>query len=198
MLHRKYRIKFQFRSFLYNYIYEVQFSPELLAIPEVDFMKERYYKGICVQFEIKNPKEFCRTELMTFTEATIYAPVTIIVMIFFPTFSYLTYCSIKFYGWKNWVSGVLDNPTYYIFSIFTNISFYEYMEPEPPSSLSSLATSKKKTSKCFWDKNPALRDQLKKSLVDVPTLIIHHESYNHEKQEGNLLNISKCTLVMKI
>ena len=173
------------RTFLYNYIYDFQFSPELLRIPEVDYMKERYYKGICVKFKIQNSKQFCRTELLTFTEATIIAPLTIIVTTFFPTFAYLTYCCIKFYGWKNWVSGVLDNPTYYIFSIFTNISFYESTEPGTFSTLSS--STHKNSSNCFWNKNPHLKENLKKSLIDIPTLIIHHsasESSNSSFSEG--------------
>ena len=129
-----------FRCFLYNFIHKFQFPPELLEIPELDYMKERYYKGICVKYSVRS-RFFCFTEMMTFTVATIYAPLTIVVLIFFPTFAYLNYCSIKFYGWKYWVSAVLDNPTYYIFSIFTNISFYEYQEPET----TSLAPSSKKT-----------------------------------------------------
>ena len=114
--------------------------------------------------------------MMTFTEATLYAPMTIVVLIFFPTFAYLNYCSIKFYGWKHWVSGVLDNPTYYIFSIFTNISFYEYKEPDA----TSLAPSPN-NSKDFWEKNPDFKKNLKKSLIDTPTILIHYSVNNEGK-----------------
>ena len=138
-------------------------------------MKERYYKGICVKYSVRS-RFFCFTEMMTFTEATFYAPMTIVVLIFFPTFAYLNYCSIKFYGWKHWVSGVLDNPTYYIFSIFTNISFYEYKEPDA----TSLAPSPN-NSKDFWEKNPDFKKNLKKSLIDTPTILIHYSVNNEGK-----------------
>ena len=166
-----------FRGFLYHYIYEFQFSPELLKISEVEFMKERYFRGICAKFKIKNPEQFCKTELMTFTEATIYAPITIIVFTFFPHYAYLTFCSIKFYGWRNWVSGVLDNPIYYIFSMFTNISFYEYVELETTVLLPSLAPEK--TMAYFGNRN--MKEDLKKSLIDVPTLIVHCTTQNEEE-----------------
>ena len=169
-----------FRTLLYNYIYDFHFSPELFGIPEVAYMKERYYKGICEKFKIQNSKQFCRTELLTFTQATIIAPVTSIAINFFPTFAYLTYCSIKFYGWKNWLSGVLDNPTYYIFSFFTNISFYEFKELQTSSNPSSAALNN--SNDCFWNKNQDLKENLKKSLVDIPTLIIHHSASDKGKK----------------
>ena len=139
-------------------------------------MKERYYMGICVQFKIKDPEQFCKTELMTFTEATIYGPITIIVLTFFPTFAYLTYCCIKFYGLKNWLSEVLDNPTYYIFSMFTNISFYESKEPDRKSTKTTAAPNK--TIHCFGIKN--MDEDLKRSLIDVPTLIMHKTIRNED------------------
>ena len=41
---------------------------------------------------------------------------------------YITYLSIKRYSGKHWLSSVLDYPTYIIFPVFTNISFYQLDE----------------------------------------------------------------------
>ena len=148
--------------------------------------------GICVQFKIKNPEQFCKTELMTFTETTIYGPISIIVFTFFPHYAYLTYCCIKFYGLKNWITGVLDNPIYYIFSMFTNISFYEYAEPETTSTQASLAPNK--TIYCLGNIN--LDEDLKKSLIDVPTLII--PSYHTIRNEDDTLKQKKDLNVLEM
>ena len=135
--------------------------------------------GICAKFKIKNPEQFCGTELLTFTEATIYAPITIIILTFVPHYAYLTFCSIKFYGWRNWVSGVLDNPIYYIFSMFTNISFYEYAESETTSTLPSLLPNR--TTAFFGKRN--IEEKLKKSLIDVPTLIVNYSTWNEDGRQ---------------
>ena len=53
----------------------------------------------------------------------------LLVLLYLPTLIYVSLCSIKFYGWNSWISSVLDDPVYFIFPIFTNISFYKIRSP---------------------------------------------------------------------
>ena len=70
--------------------------------------------------------KFCRDiEFLTFTEASLIAPLTLLTLLYLPTILYVTVSSIKFYGWANWATSVLDDPVHFIFPIFTNISFYK-------------------------------------------------------------------------
>ena len=41
----------------------------------------------------------------------------------------------RFYGWKNFVSGILDNPIYFIFTMITNISFYGTIQADGSSGI---------------------------------------------------------------
>ena len=63
-------------------------------------------------------------EVLTFTEATVVAPLILITFLYLPTILYVTRISIRFYGWKNWMTSVLNDPVYFIFPILTSMSFY--------------------------------------------------------------------------
>ena len=39
--------------------------------------------------------------------------------------TYIIYLSIRFYGLRNWISGIINDPVYFIFPILTSLSFYE-------------------------------------------------------------------------
>ena len=51
--------------------------------------------------------------------------VYLIFLYYFPPIIYVTVVSIRFYGAKNWLNGVLGNPAYFILPITTCLSFYE-------------------------------------------------------------------------
>ena len=106
-----------------NYIYDYQFPSTLTEIPEFNELKETYYKGLCPPS--KEPNEFCHTELLSFTEAFLMAPICQIISLYLPSLIYIIYISIKFYGWRNYLSCILEDPIYFIFPFFTNISFYK-------------------------------------------------------------------------
>ena len=65
---------------------------------------------------------------MSFTLASLYAPLILIFILYLPTIFYLSFLSAKFYGLKNCVRGFLDDPIYYVFPFFTNISFFQQNE----------------------------------------------------------------------
>ena len=64
-------------------------------------------------------------DFLTFTEATLIAPLTLLILLYLPTIIYVSISSIKFYGWNGWTNAILDDPVHFIFPIFTNISFYK-------------------------------------------------------------------------
>ena len=107
-------------------------------------LEERYYRGLCVR-PYWMREYFCRVlhififndadkyyanpicqeaEVLTFTEATVVAPLILITFLYLPTILYVTKISIRFYGWKNWMTNVLNDPVYFIFPILTSMSFY--------------------------------------------------------------------------
>ena len=61
---------------------------------------------------------------MSFTSATVYAPIALISILYLPTIIYTIVIGINFHGWKNWISQTLNNPVYFIFPILTSMSFY--------------------------------------------------------------------------
>ena len=81
------------KSFLYNYIYEYQFNNLKLSEmpPDFQLMVETYYKGLCVQSSHQTEKQFCYTETLSFTQATIYAPMIILMLTYLPTILYAGY-----------------------------------------------------------------------------------------------------------
>ena len=52
------------------------------------------------------------------------APLILIAFLYLPTIIYVTKISINFYGWKNWMTSILNDPVYFIFPILTSMSFY--------------------------------------------------------------------------
>ena len=61
---------------------------------------------------------------MSFTNATVYAPIVLISLLYLPTLFYTIVVGIKFYGRRKWIFETLNNPVYFIFPILTNMSFY--------------------------------------------------------------------------
>ena len=86
------------------------------------YMYDHCFKGLCAPPQ--RPTEFCNTEFLSFTVDSLVAPLVLVFTLFLPTFIYITYLSVNFYGWQKFVSGFLDDPIYFIFPFFTNISFY--------------------------------------------------------------------------
>lgn len=61
-------------------------------------------------------------------KTTLGFPETFVLIIFFyycPPIIYMTVVSIRFYGAKNWLNGVLGNPAYFVLPVTTCLSFYE-------------------------------------------------------------------------
>ena len=63
-------------------------------------------------------------DALTFTQATVYAPLVLISLLYVPTFIYITFLSFKYYGLNNWFDEILNDPVYFIFPILTSMSFY--------------------------------------------------------------------------
>ena len=60
-----------------------------------------------------------------FTETFLYGPLFVISLNYLPPIIYIAFVSIRFYGAKNWLDGVLKNPAYLILPVTTCLSFYE-------------------------------------------------------------------------
>ena len=60
-----------------------------------------------------------------FTQTFLYGPLFIISINYLPPIVYIAVVSIRFYGAKNWLDGVLKNPAYFILPVTTCLSFYE-------------------------------------------------------------------------
>ena len=91
---------------------------------------ERWGDGLC-QPQKKRHDFFCHEKgnLLGFPiKTSLGFPDTFVYLIFiyyFPPTFYMTVVSIRFYGAKNWLNGVLGNPAYFILPVTTCLSFYE-------------------------------------------------------------------------
>ena len=63
--------------------------------------------------------------VLSFTEATVYAPLILIIILYLPTMIYIVFISIRFYGLQNWINQIIYDPVYFLFPILTSLSFYE-------------------------------------------------------------------------
>ena len=63
--------------------------------------------------------------VLSFTEATVYAPLILIIILYLPTMIYIVFISIRFYGLQRWINEIMNDPVYFIFPILTSLSFYE-------------------------------------------------------------------------
>lgn len=61
---------------------------------------------------------------MSFSAATVYAPIVLISLLYLPTILYTIVIGMKFNGGKNWIFETLNNPVRFIFPILTSMSFY--------------------------------------------------------------------------
>ena len=108
---------------MYNYIYEYQFPPGLSDDPDMVFLMERYWKGLCrycivltvfyctILFctvlyctvhlcrvpprRIRQGLFFCFTEPLSFTQATLLAPLTLLTFLNLPTLAYVPFTSVR-------------------------------------------------------------------------------------------------------
>ena len=88
---------------------------------------------------ITHAKCFLQDEniVLTFTAATLYAPLFLISLLYLPTIIYIIGLGIKFYGLKRWLFETLNNPVFFIFPILTNMSFYGEQTQEENSNPTS-------------------------------------------------------------
>ena len=77
-----------------------------------------YYRGI---------EGHILPEILTFKQATLYAPIILITILYLPPFLYVLKISFKFFGSKNWVKNFFENPVLFIFPLLTSFSFFEIL-----------------------------------------------------------------------
>ena len=91
----------------------------VLAAPQLGNVLNVYWRGICVKDFL--PGQFCQApNPLTFTQATLVAPLAILVILFVPTILYvlvLSLCHAK----KG--MAVIDHAILFIFPIFTNLYY---------------------------------------------------------------------------
>ena len=86
--------------------------------------------------------------------------------------------SLSFYGFKKWMSGILDNPIYFIFGIFTNISFYSCGNEKESRNLAK--DIKKNSNKYCEDENGCKEiveeEELNSKSVNIEMKAVEHIS----------------------
>ena len=78
---------------------------------------------------------FCKSagpEILTFTQATLYAPLFLISMIFLPSILYILIVNINIFGFKKFLERFFENPLLFIFPLFTSFSFNKIVENTIP------------------------------------------------------------------
>ena len=83
---------------------------------------EQWWDGLCLPHVHRNDF-FCHEKDHKFGFPNMH--VLLLFLYFFPPIIYTTFVSIRFYGAKNWLNGVLGNPAYFILPVTTCLSFYE-------------------------------------------------------------------------
>ena len=70
-----------------------------------------YYRGLCIRSETKySSKKFCiNPEILSFDTAALYAPLLMISPLYFPSFSYVLYLSLRFFGARQLPRRFLEN-----------------------------------------------------------------------------------------
>ena len=102
------------KSLMYKFVSKYQYFPPHTEDNELfRDLEEHYYRGLAEG-----------SEVLTFTEATLILPLVMIAVLYLPSIFYVTYTSLQFYGKEKWSNRVLADPVYFIFPIFTCISFY--------------------------------------------------------------------------
>ena len=88
-----------------------------------------YYRGLCIKPETKGWKEFCiNQDILSFDTATLYAPLLMISLLYFPSFLYVLYLSLRFFGARQLPLRFLENPVLFIFPVWTSFSFYKVLK----------------------------------------------------------------------
>ena len=91
-----------------------------------------YYRGIC--WPSKSISTFCYNtgpEILTFQQATLYAPLFLISMVFFPSILYILIINVNIFGFKKFFEKFFENPLLFIFPLFTSFSFNKIVEKTP-------------------------------------------------------------------
>ena len=89
---------------------------------------EHWWDGLCLPHPFQRKDYFCHDKDPKYGFYFLDHPkmyISLIVLYYFPPLIYGTVISVRFYGAKNWLNGVLGNPAYFIFPITTGLSFYE-------------------------------------------------------------------------
>ena len=114
-----------------------------------------------------------------------------------------SFISLNFYGWKKWIPGILDNPIYFIFAIFTNISFYTKENHKTPKISEDLVQNPKSTPNSFQDLNEEIIEE-KEEVTDIEMDPVQDasdrrfdETLNHPIQEVNSSKIIHEDIVIE-
>ena len=113
---QSYFLSMAVKSLMYYYVIRIEYfiqndskSYQLFNI---------YYRGI---------EGYIHPEILTFKQATLYAPIILITILYLPSFFYVLKISFKFFGSKNWFKNFFENPVLFIFPLLTSFSFYEIL-----------------------------------------------------------------------
>ena len=79
----------------------------------------------------KQVNHFCYNigpEILTFDQATLYAPILLISWLYLPSILYVLILSLKTFGVKKCIEHFFENPVVFVFPIFTSFFFNHDIE----------------------------------------------------------------------
>ena len=143
-----------------------------------------FYRGICVPFDRARdwePGKFCKPpEVLTMKQATLFAPLFILSVLYLPTLIYVTVISVRKFR-KN--MKIHDKAILFIFPIFTNLCFIKPAEKQIIIDCRNMKSRSKSESDILPSLSKPVQMSRSKSSTKFNTSKIH---FNTEILEPNL------------
>ena len=121
------------KSLMYGFVSHYQYFQPGHSSQFYLEIENLYYRGICWP-NIYSDKRFCSSagpEILTFRQATLYAPLLLISMVYLPSIIYILIININIFGLKKFFEKFFENPLLFIFPLFTSFSFNKIVEKTP-------------------------------------------------------------------
>ena len=126
------------KSLMYGFVSHYQYFKPGQSARLYSEVENLYYRGLCwpgVLYVngsyINDPKNFCDPrgpEILTFKQATLYAPLILISMVYLPSIIYVLFINFNIVGLKKFFEKFFENPLLFIFPLFTSFSFHKVIK----------------------------------------------------------------------
>ena len=133
-----------------------------------------FYRGICVPFDRARdwePGKFCKPpEVLTMKQATLFAPLFILSVLYLPTLIYVTVISVINFP-KN--MKIHDKAILFIFPIFTNLCFIKPADKQININCRNMKIRSKSESDILSSLSKPVQISRSRSLTKIETSKIH-------------------------